>query len=260
MESQQIVEKGNIGEKSEVSTKKLLFNNKENVEFLVPIFGSEASAGIEILDHKSIPYIPYTNADQIEKAPPGWKADVIILFISTNRTRFCSMKSKIGAKPSLVNTTARSAKVFQGGCLQAQIQNLDLLLAEYIKKRTDKVFKEDVKFEKFEVFKEETIKNSFEKMLSYFVFKGTGKGLSKKECDSILITNKDNTLTFIDCDTEEKKENYVRSIADTCDISLRSSRNKGMSDKAKSTGNCPQWIYVDNNGKQCCNLNIRLNI
>ena len=250
---EQSAEKGNKGEKTEISTKKLLFANKENTEFLVEIFGEEASAGIEIINPDTT--TPYASQDQIKKAKATSKADIIIKFKATANIRYCSMKSLTGAKPAILNHTPRSAKAFQT-TLQHCITDVDLLAKEYIEKRTKKDIGEDIAFYKLELSHDKKIKTSFAEMLAYFTFTGTGARLSPNECDSVLIIYKDTTLKFIDCNSKEQKMNYINSIIDKCVISFR---KKGM---PKQIGtNCEPWIYTNElTGAKCGSIHVRASL
>ena len=251
MDMQEEENKGNKGEQAEIKIKKDLFIIRLHCEFLVKIFGEQASEGIELIDTNT--NAPYTDVSQIKKAAAGSKADMVILFKKTNQVRYCSMKSLSGAKPSVLNHTPRSAKVFQTE-LHPYLKCFDKLAAEYIEKRTNKIITEDVKFCDLESSKDAEITESFIKLLSYFVFTGTGAKRSPNECDCILVINKDETVHFIDCSTTEKKELYIKSIIDTSVISFR---NKGM--PSKINDECLPWVYKnETSGKQCGSIHIRL--
>ena len=246
-------EKGNKGEKNEIQCTKQIFENKDNYEYLTGIFGQEASSGIEIIN--PITNAPYTSVEQIKKAAARSKADLVIQFKQTERVRYISMKSMSGAKPSLLNHTPRSAKTFKT-TLQPVLGGIDELAKEYNQKRTNKEIGEDVAFSKLQCFSDEHVKSCFVKMLSYFMFTGTGARLSQNECDSILIINTDNSITFIDCDTDEKKNMYVLSILHKCVISFR---DKGMPKPDKIDDECLPWIYMnETNGKKCGSIHVRL--
>jgi hypothetical protein len=254
-ESTSTENKLNKGENDEIKYKKIIFENRENLEYLVPVFGADASDGIEIINPKT--NTPYTDISQIKKADSFSKADMIILFKKTNETRYCSMKSLRGQRPTLLNHTHRNAKVFQTEMLDS-LQYFDKIAAEYIDKRTQKKIGEDVAFSKLACLREKEIRESVVKLLSYFVFTGTGAKRSPKECDCILIIHKNGTLTFIDCDTDEKKTNYINTIIDTCIISFR---NKGMPVPTKINLVHLPWIYTNESscgGKQCGSIHIRL--
>ena len=246
-------EKGNKGEKHEILCKKQIFENKHNFEFLTGIFGQEASSGIEIINPST--NAPYTSVEQIQKAAASSKADIVIQFKQTERVRYVSMKSMSGAKPSVLNHTPRSAKTFKT-TLQPVLGGIDELAKEYNQKRTNREIGEDVAFSKLQCFSDEHVKSSFVKMLSYFMFTGTGARLSQNECDSILLINKDSSITFIDCDTDEKKNMYILSMVDKCVISFR---NKGMPKPDKIGDECLPWIYTnESSGQQCGSIHVRL--
>jgi hypothetical protein len=241
----------NKGEKDEIKYKKIIFENKNNIEFLTTIFGKDACEGIEILNMQTNK--PYTDINHIKKSPSGSKADIAILFIKINEIKYCSMKSLSGAKPSILNHTPRSAKIFQTELIQ-YLSYFDMIAREYNDKRTQKIIGEDIAFCKLESSNNEVIKEAFIKLLSYFVFTGSGSKRSPNQCDSILIINKTKSLIFIDCNTTEKKDNYIKSIIDKCIISFR---DKGM--PRKITDICVPWVYKnEKNGKLCGSIHVRL--
>jgi hypothetical protein len=241
----------NKGEKDEIKYKKFIFENKKNIEFLTTIFGEDACDGIEVISIQTKK--PYTDISHIKKSPAGSKADIAILFIKTNEIKYCSMKSLSGAKPSILNHTPRTAKVFQNE-LNQYLPCFDIIAREYNDKRTQKIIGEDIAFCKLESSHNEVIREAFIKLLSYFVFTGSGSKRSPNQCDSILIINKNGTLSFIDCSTTEKKDNYIKSIVDKCIISFR---DKGMPRKINDI--CLPWVYKnEKNGKQCGSIHVRL--
>ena len=245
------ISKYNKGEKDEIKYKKTIFENKSNAEFLLNIFGEDACQGVEVINLKT--NIPYTDINHIKKSPPGSKADIAILFIKTNNIKYCSMKSLRGAKPSIVNHTPRSAKVFQTD-LNEYVKYIDVIAAEYNDKRIQKLIGEDIIFCKLESSHKEEVREAFIKLLSYFVFTGSGSKRAVNPCDSILIITKDAAINFIDCSTSEQKDNYIRSHVNKCIISFR---NKGM--PSKITDICLPWVYKNEiNGKQCGSIHVRL--
>jgi len=253
METPSIIKKGNKGEKDEIFYKQLIFENKSNIEFLLSIFGGtdDISLGIEIMNPNTKTF--FLSKEEITKSSSKEKADIIVYFIRSQKFRYISMKSLSGAKPSILNHTPRSAKAFQT-TLSDCISDIDRLANEYNLKRTNKEIGEDIPFCKLESFQDEKIKQSFIKLISYFVFTGTGSRVAENEIDSMLLINKDKTLIFIDCDTSEKKERYIGSIIDTCIISFR---EKGMPTIVTDT--CLPWVYInDKTGKKCGSIHVRL--
>ena len=128
-----------------------------------------------------------------------------------------------------------------------------MLAKEYINKRKEGVICEDVEIGKLYSYNDEKIKNSLIKMLIYFIFKGTGSKITKHECNSVLIINKDGSLSFILCETEKEKETYIQTIIEKSIISFR---NKGM--PKNTTEQCMPWVYVNDKGKSCGAIHIRL--
>lgn len=245
------VKKGNKGENDEIKYKKELFEKRMNIEYCTSLFGSEAEEGIEVINIDT--GMPYENISDIKKSKSMSKADTIIKLIKTQKHLNISMKSKTGAKPSIINHTPRSANVFQNEYLKDDLCYLDILAKEYIDKRKKGIICEDVEIGKLESFNNEQVKNSLIKLLVYFTFKGTGSKRSEHECNSILIINRNGTLTFIKCDSEKEKELYIETIIQKSIISFR---NKGM--PKTSSEKCMPWVYINENNKHCGAIHIRL--
>jgi len=243
--------KGNNGDMDEIKYKKELFEKRMDIEYCTTLFGSEAQEGIELINIETGK--PYENIIDIKKSKSVSKADTIIILIKTQKRLNISIKSQTGAKPSIINHTPRSANVFQNGHLKDDLFYLDILAKEYIDKRKEGIICEDVEIGKLYSYNDEKIKNSIIKMLIYFTFNGTGRKITKHDCNSILIINKNRSLSFILCDTEKEKENYIQTIIEKSIISFR---NKGM--PKNTTEQCMPWIYVNNKGKECGSIHIRL--
>ena len=62
----------------------------------------------------------------------------------------------------------------------------DILMQDYIDKRTQKMIGEDIQLSSLESMKDSTILADVKELLSYFVFDGTGKGDSSCKANSIL--------------------------------------------------------------------------
>jgi hypothetical protein len=243
--------KGNKGEKDEIKCKRELFEKRMDIEYCTALFGSEAQEGITVIDIETGK--PYEDITDIKKTKSASKSDVIVLLHQTQKRLMISIKSKTGAKPSILNHTPRSANAFQHEYLKDHLCHLDMLANEYIEKRKTGVIGEDVEIGKLDSYNREEIKNSLIKILIYFTFKGTGRKIAKHECNSVLIINKKGSLSFISCDTEEKKETYIQTILEKSMISFR---NKGM--PTHITEQCMQWVYVNDKGKPCGAIHIRL--
>jgi hypothetical protein len=245
----------NIGEKDEVlSILKLFYYNKSNqYDKLIEIFGDEACEGISIIDETGC---VITDINKINKAKGCLKADVIIKMNKTTKIYTASIKSKNGANPTILNHTPRSAKIFITGCLNKCIPSIDILMQEYIDKRTQKIIGEDIQLNTLECMKDSSIISDVTELLSYFVFDGTGKGDSSCKANSILYYEKNN-ISFIKCCEVEEKMKYIESIINSCIISLR---DKGM--PKTITDNCNPWVFKDcqenDNIKYKGSLHIRL--
>ena len=200
---------GNKGEKDEIKYKKELFEKRMDMKYCTELFGSEAQEGIEVINIETGK--PYEDITDIKKSKSASKADTIINLIKTQKRLNISIKSKTGAKPSIINHTPRTANVFQNKYLKDELCYLDMLAKEYIDKRKEGVICEDVEIGKLYSYNDEKIKNSLIKMLIYFTFKGTGSKITKHECNSVLIINKNGSLSFILCDTEKKRNIHTNN-------------------------------------------------
>ena len=246
-----VIQKGNKGEKDEIKCKKELFEKRMDIEYCTAIFGTDAQEGIDVIDIET--GNSYINITDIKKSKSLSKADIIIILKKTQKQLNISIKSKTGAKPSIINHTPRSANVFQNECLKDDVCYLDILAKEYIDKRKQGQIGEDVELGKLASYNNEKIKNSLIKTLVYFIFKGTGSKAAEHQCNSILIINRNGTLSFIMCDTEKEKESYIETIIEKSIISFR---NKGM--PKNKTEQCMPWVYVNDTGKECGSIHIRL--
>jgi len=115
----------------------------------------------------------------ISKASTGYKADSII-----NGINF-SIKSNRSAPPALVNHTARPGFEFAAKQSGGDISKLDVIVDEYWKLRFEKKIAEDVSnSHPFSPFKNK--KDVLKPFINYFLFRGTGSGLSKLPAEKIL--------------------------------------------------------------------------
>jgi hypothetical protein len=230
----------NKGEKDEVLLLIELFNFNQTNQYdkLIDIFGEEASEGISICNINTTDEI--LDINKLSKAKGEFKADCNIQMKKTENIYCISIKSKNGANPAILNHTPRSAKVFQeGGILCDCIDSLDNILGDYIDKRNKKIIGEDTPITNLESLKDPLIKNKFMNVLTYFVFEGSGKGDSKCKANAI-ITYQDETITFIKCVSVEEKKEYIKTIYDTIILSLR---DKGMPKVIIDC--CKKWIFND---------------
>jgi len=244
--------KYNKGEKDEIVTKVDLFylNQSKQYDKLVNIFGESASNGIHIYDVKTRKIV--TDLTELKKTSGQFKADCSVQMINTGDMYNISIKSNKCAMPTILNHTPRTAKVFKpDGILHKHIQSLDLLMQEYIIKRTNKLIGEDILLIKLEKANDPLIRLSILNVLSYFMFDGTGRGVSKCSANSIIVVHKEK-YEFIKCTNELEKNTYINSMYDKWVISLR---NKGM--PKNPSDYCMPWLYkTDESSKG--SLHIRL--
>ncbi len=104
-------QKGNKGEKDEIKYKREIFEKRMDIEYCTALFGSDAQEGIEMINTET--GLPYKASSDIKKTKAMSKADTIIVLKKTQKQLNVSIKSKTGAKPSIINHTPRSAKAFQ---------------------------------------------------------------------------------------------------------------------------------------------------
>ena len=244
-------QKGNKGEKDEIKYKREIFEKRMDIEYCTALFGSDAQEGIEMINTET--GLPYKESSDIKKTKAMSKADTIIVLKKTQKQLNISIKSKTGAKPSIINHTPRSAKAFQEEYLKDILCHIDSLAKEYTEKRKAGTIGEDVTICKLSSYSDDQIKQGLIKMLIYFTFKGTGSKKTDRECNSILIINRDGTLSFICCDTDEDKYTYIQTIIENSVISFR---NKGM--PTITNEECMPWVYVNDKGKDCGAIHIRL--
>jgi len=243
----------NIGEKDEILLMMQLFNINLNKQFdkLVSIFGDEASKGIEFIDMNTGNIIKNYN---FVKSKIIYKADCKIRMCKTNITYNISIKSQNGAHYAVINHTPRTAKIFSKiGFLYEYLDSLDKILKEYIDKRKNGIIHEDTSINNISCLKESKIKSDFINVLLYFIFIGSGKGVSKCPANSI-INYKNEEIIFIKCENDKDKKTYIENILDKIIISLR---DKGM--PKNITDYSRPWIFETNNSKYKGSLHIRIN-
>ena len=249
----------NNGEKDEVLFQIELFHLNETGQYdkLGGMLGDEALEGIQLLSVETRDII--TDINTISKAPPKYKSDCMIKMNKTEYIYYISIKSKNHANPAILNHTPRTAKVFQpDGILNKYVDALDIILKEYIDKRTDKLIGEDISITKLECLKDEPlIYSEFVNVLSYFVFEGSGKGDSMCKPNSVVYYE-NGKISFIKCRNIEEKKEYIESIYNEIVLSLR---DKGMPKQICEY--CTPWVFNDYNSdgtiKYKGSLHIRIN-
>ena len=87
-----------------------------DIKYCTELFGSEAQEGIEVINIETGK--PYEDITDIKKSKSVSKADTIIILRKTQKQLNISIKSKTGAKPSIIKHTPRSANAFQNEYLK----------------------------------------------------------------------------------------------------------------------------------------------
>lgn len=232
----------NKGELAEVSIiKKILTLSLDNKQTdLVKIFGRDAIGGITLynLDSKNI----ITDINSIKKSNSSNKADCIIKFNNLNKLMYVSIKCMNFSNPSILNHTPRSAKVFQKGeILFEHLDKLDKLIWLMNKERINRIVGEDILISKQFPTLDPQIKKSIIDTIVYFMFYGTGKGVSTNPSNSILeIYNLDDfdKWKFFNLDNKVAKLNYINNLYNKLIFSMR---DKGMPKFYNSI--CEPWIF-----------------
>jgi hypothetical protein len=205
----------NIGEKDEVLLLIELFhfNQMEQFDKLVAIFGEESSKGIKILDLNTNQEI--LDINKFLKASGKFKADCKIILKKTEREIRSSIKSKNGSKPSIMNHQRRDARMFQpGGNLNYLLPDIDLLVSEYHKFRREGK-PEEIKFSDMNDLTQKS-RITLQELIWYFMFKGPNK---KSDANSVIVKKGDD-ITFIPLVTKEEQMKYIEIEWDNFDLSL----------------------------------------
>ena len=224
----------NKGERNELIIKLKLIelrDSKTNINIGNQIF-NVSSVGFdeeykelnEILDHAKINQLSDEELSKlarnvgINKAPGRSKSDVYINNLGV------SLKSMESAPPAIVNHTPRNG--FEIACLHSKsdILELDKLIFSYWELRVKGIINEDISNSlAISPFSNEKI--LLAPILNYFLFEGSGAGLSKHRADLIL----DYSNPF-DCNTW-RTYNRTDAVDKMWDKLIFSLRSKGMPEK-----------------------------
>ena len=278
----------NIGERAETFAIATLYHLQVSTDpidrqVLVTLLGDDALGGIILYTTQGV---EITSPYQIRKAPSGFKADIILEFVSTGLQAKISIKSRDGARCSILNTTRRSASVFQpGGYMHTRLPALDRIIRSMNERKTIKSQNPTVKYSGGYTEDQATcdmqittraMRDSILHLIRYFTFLGAGK------CDSILPADSILTVRGIDPSgwvftyvgpTEAAQIAYAESIYNSVIISIRNpSRQKNVMTPVAAPTNltdkktarkydaylsemkvCGPWIY-----KNKGSINIRL--
>jgi len=230
--------KKNKGEAAEEAAKKLLFESRQSPNILVPIFGENASQGIELINPETKEV--YTSKEELGKAAASFKGDAMIRLVKSGEILTPSIKAEGCAPPAILNHTHRGANVFQGGALTTHLAILDKLILKMNKLRQEGKVKEDIPIHKIPIETPEE-RACLEEILEYFVFEGTGRGFSECKANSVLFVSQNiSSWKFTPCFTQLQKKNYIKKIWNKLILSVRS---KGLlPKKSKKYYLCEPWI------------------
>jgi len=221
----------NSGEINELILKIVLVFLRDNTDLSFKLINDIKSVGFCSSEYANLPNgfnlndLKQMNEQQIielcrkvgiQKSPAKAKSDVYI-----NKIGY-SLKSFSSAPPAIVNHTSRPG--FETACRYAtvDIKDLDRLINRYWELREQGIIKEDVKnIDYSSPFKD--YKHVFAPILQYFLFKGTGSGISDFPAQYILdYNNPINYQTWRILD----KDGIIEKVWDKLIFSLRS--KKGM--------------------------------
>ncbi len=249
----------NIGEESEHYLKAFLLKRKdENITDTV--FGKindlsdDGNLSDLIWKKESEPFLQSFNIPNlvkslgIAKSKTSSKADVTVNGISY------SLKEMGASPPAIVNHTPRHG--FETACdnVKSSISTLDKIISEYWKLRNSGTIKEDTKISNPNC-PFSTHKDYLKPIIEYFLFTGTGGGVSKFPADKILEIN------YKDLPNQIKifeKDDYFDQVWDNLQLSIRS---KGMPPKYPTCDNSTSISKWTNfaEGKFKGSLHIRVN-
>ena len=191
----------------------------------LPVWNPEYEERLKVRDYNFLKSI-------FPKAPTGSKADLEI-----NGVRY-SVKNSLGAKSAIVNHTNRAGFLKVFNLLKLNIAILDEMINEYWEKRISGILKEDVKNQDanspFTKHKE-----YLKPILEYFLFAGTGKGLSNFPADKMFIFNEpENTREYKILTQSEA----VNMVWDDLTFSVRSKRGMPKQYDPKKNTELAPWI------------------
>lgn len=219
-------DKGNLGEKGETNVIKNIFNliKNKNIDKLELLFGTKIDDIDEMFIYDIFRNKKITKEEEIIKSKSISKSDICI---NINKNKYtCSIKCLHGSPPAILNHTPRSAKVFQSGELNEELDTLDSIIKIMNDMRHNGFVGEDININKIKINKNQ--KKCLINTIKYFIFDGSGRGSSKYPANSILEIKDPcdiNTWKFYNCIDEKNKDEYVLKIFDKLVLSLR---DKGM--------------------------------
>ena len=232
----------NRGEDAERNIIKTLFSKRNDKECIFSWFGIRSC--IELRNPINGEKIDCE--DEIQKASSRSKADIIIDFVDVGKRIFPSIKSLDGNSPAILNHTPRHHVQWS----ELLDLNEGLVLDSIIQRMNETKTTEDVHILHLNLSNEEKL--VIHKVIRYFVFEGTGCGVSVCPADSVLYTKNGSVHKFYN-----EKDIYITHIIDKLILSMR---DKSMppvtSDKYIL---CEPWVYYnEKSNKHKGSLHIRV--
>jgi hypothetical protein len=232
----------NRGEDAELRVIKTLFSKRNDEECIFSWFGIRSK--IELRNPVNLEKID--DEAKIIKASSRCKADIVIDFVSTGKRIFPSIKSLDGNSPAIVNHTPRHHS--QWSVLLDL--NEGLLLDSIIQRMNETKTTEDVHVHNLNLSDDEEV--VLHKVIRYFVFEGTGCGVSHCPADSVLYTKGGDVVNFF-----PDKDAYVTHIFDKLVLSMRDKSMPSITNDKYTL--CEPWVYYnEKSGKHKGSLHIRV--
>jgi hypothetical protein len=124
-----------------------------------------------------------------------------------------------------MNHTNRAATAFKfGGNLNNLLSKIDSLVVKYHILRNEGL-PEEINFDNLSNLSQEN-KNTLCELVRYFMFIGTGRGISYRTADSLIVIDGDN-IKFIRLKTKQEQMEYIKDHWGSFNLSLVSRKNPG---------------------------------
>ena len=232
----------NRGEDAERGIIKTLFLRRNDTECIFSWFGIHSR--IELRNPENLEKID--DEAKIAKASSRCKADIVIDFVDTGKRIFPSIKSLDGNSPAIVNHTPRHHPQW----FTLLDLNEGLVLDSIIQNMNETKHTEDVHIRSLGLSDEES--GVLHKVIRYFIFEGTGCGISRCPADCVLYTKNDQVVNFF-----HDKDAYVTHIFDKLVLSMRDKSMPPITSEKYTL--CEPWVYYnEKSGKHKGSLHIRV--
>lgn len=238
----------NKGEKGEVDIIRIIFRHKDDKLWVLKNFGYDSRIALmhpERYDDWAMCSITHFIEDEnnIHKAGPLCKADIVIFFLDAHIVRKVSIKCFDGGPPTIMNHTHRAAN-----CWSESLDPPDTIVSVMNSLRGSGVCSEDIKLSDLQL--NDYDMEHLRKIVTYFVSIGSGYRKSKVQCDSIMYIRDGEIINFY-----SSVSDYVNTLITNQKLVL-SMRSKGYTSKKALADRT--WVYEDLSGKMKGALNIRL--